>query len=127
MKRFFWFYLPPLVWMGIIFYLSSDARPSIITNPILNFFIYKTVHMVEFGTLFFLLFRAIYKGNKTKINFALKMALWLTFFYAISDEYHQSFIPTRNGNPIDVIIDTIGATFVYSFIRRKISLIKIFL
>jgi VanZ family protein len=29
--------------------------------------------------------------------------------YAVSDEWHQSFVPTRVGTPWDVLIDAAGA------------------
>jgi VanZ family protein len=29
--------------------------------------------------------------------------------YAITDEIHQTFVPTRNGSPVDVLIDAVGA------------------
>ena len=29
--------------------------------------------------------------------------------YSCIDEYHQSFIPDRDGNPIDILIDSLGA------------------
>ncbi|MFN7141901.1 MAG: VanZ family protein, partial [Limisphaerales bacterium] len=30
-------------------------------------------------------------------------------FYAVTDELHQAFEPTRQGSVIDVLIDTVGA------------------
>jgi VanZ family protein len=29
--------------------------------------------------------------------------------YAVTDEIHQTFVPTRNGSPVDVLIDAAGA------------------
>ena len=39
---------------------------------------------------------------------ALALAAGISFGYAISDEYHQSFVEGRSGNPVDVAIDTVG-------------------
>lgn len=36
-------------------------------------------------------------------------ALLLSLAYAVSDEFHQRFVPGRNGTPLDVIIDGLGA------------------
>jgi len=33
----------------------------------------------------------------------------LAVAYALSDEYHQTFVPGRNGNLFDVMIDGVGA------------------
>lgn len=38
-------------------------------------------------------------------------ALLLCFAYAVSDEIHQLFVPGRDGNIKDVLIDTAGAGF----------------
>jgi VanZ family protein len=46
-----------------------------------------------------------------KKNLRYTISLGICFLYAISDELHQAFIPGRNGNPIDVLIDTAGAAF----------------
>jgi VanZ family protein len=32
----------------------------------------------------------------------------ITVLYAMSDEYHQTFIPGRNGTVMDVVIDSLG-------------------
>jgi VanZ family protein len=29
--------------------------------------------------------------------------------YAVTDEIHQAFVPTRNASPVDVLIDAVGA------------------
>ncbi len=33
------------------------------------------------------------------------------FLYAISDEFHQSFVSERSASPIDIFIDTLGCLF----------------
>jgi VanZ family protein len=33
----------------------------------------------------------------------------ICLLYAISDEFHQSFVPSREASPIDVMIDCVGA------------------
>lgn len=48
----------------------------------------------------------------------------IALVYASLDEYHQSFIPGRDGNPGDILIDTLGAIagiciFVTIFCRIK--------
>ena len=39
--------------------------------------------------------------------------------YAISDEYHQTFVPLRDGRVRDVVIDSIGIFLMYLFLRRR--------
>ena len=37
------------------------------------------------------------------------LALFISFLYACSDEFHQLFINGRSGQVSDVLLDTIGA------------------
>jgi VanZ family protein len=50
-------------------------------------------------------------------------ALLLAALYAISDEIHQAFVRDRHGTPVDVLIDTVGATaglvLLASWTRRR--------
>ncbi len=39
----------------------------------------------------------------------LIISLVIATIYAMLDEYHQSFIPGRDGNPADILIDSLGA------------------
>lgn len=93
-------WLPVLLWMAIIFYLS--AQPDLrITENKWDFLLRKAAHMFFFGVLFFLVYRA-YGFTHMRVAFAL------TIGYAVSDEIHQHFVPTRHGVPFDIVIDTIG-------------------
>lgn len=54
-------------------------------------------------------------------------AFFICFLYACTDELHQTFIPGRDGNLMDVLIDTSGASaglilwyFLYG--RRRVSM-----
>ncbi len=106
-KRLFEFWFPPLIW-GFLIFLSS-SRPSVVVSKIYwpDFFVKKTAHMIEYGILFTLFYRAL--RNSLKKKELLKLALFaflLTFFYAISDEYHQTFFSGRTGPLRDFIIDS---------------------
>jgi VanZ family protein len=46
------------------------------------------------------------------------IAALIAFVYAATDEYHQSFVETRNGSPIDVGVDTIGIALAAWLIGR---------
>ena len=32
----------------------------------------------------------------------------ISLVYAVTDEFHQTFVDGRNGTPVDVLIDSIG-------------------
>lgn len=72
----------------------------------------KCAHLTEFGVLAWLFWRALRKPVRNdprpwlwrQAGFAL---MWV-MLYAASDEFHQSFVPTREARIHDVLIDSIG-------------------
>lgn len=104
------FWLPVIVWAGIIFTFSS--LPTVETSKfyLWDFLFKKSAHLVEYAILATLMHRGLLNSGVEG-----KKAIWLSvlipFLYAISDEYHQSFVPGRGPAVRDVIIDTFGAIF----------------
>ena len=91
---------PPLMLMAVIFFVS--AQPNLNSGlGALDTVLRKLAHMVEFGLLWFLWWRAFgYADPRPAIAIALA--------YAVSDELHQSFVAGRVGSPVDVAIDAAG-------------------
>jgi VanZ family protein len=99
---------PVVAWAGLIFFLS--AIPSLNSGlGAWDIVFRKIVHVVEYAVLFLLLFRA----------FRRTWAQWgwhrvggysgvLSIVYAMSDEFHQSFVPGRGPSVLDVLIDAVG-------------------
>lgn len=96
-----------LVYAGGIFALSSSAKPLgniELGLPGLD----KLVHAAIFGLLAVLLLRALENWPKTLLwRFAL--TLLISTLYGISDEWHQSFVPGRDADPLDALADFTGA------------------
>jgi VanZ family protein len=103
------YWLPPILWMGAIFILS--AQPSLPHHPdrLFDTILKKVGHAVEYGVLAFLLWRALSRGRGALSQSALVIAFVVSVLYAASDEYHQTFVPGRNGTPVDVGFDAAGA------------------
>jgi len=123
--RFFLFYwLPPISLMTIIFFLSSRQSISVGKSYEVNFVTFKSMHILEYALMFFLLFRAYYRSftikNKSILFF---LAIITTLIYAAFDEFHQTFVPTRSGAIRDIGIDSIG--ILLSFLYTKIHLAKL--
>ncbi|OGM31672.1 hypothetical protein A2803_04555 [Candidatus Woesebacteria bacterium RIFCSPHIGHO2_01_FULL_44_21] len=112
------FFLPVILWAGVIFAFSS--YPTGTTTEIYwqDFIIKKMAHMVEYGVLTILSYRAFWNSGDGKRN-AMISAVALAVFYAITDEIHQSFTPGREPRARDIIFDTIGALGV-AFIIWKL-------
>ncbi|MFZ5365907.1 MAG: VanZ family protein [Patescibacteria group bacterium] len=107
------FWLPPLGWMGLIFFISSfpTGRASHIDWQ--DFAIKKTIHIFEYVVLFTLLYRGLKNLSSLPEKKAAFMAFLLTFLYAASDEFHQTFTQGREGTPRDVLIDSLGALLAW--------------
>lgn len=80
-----------------------------------NFIVRKLAHFMEYFVFYYLLYKALEDSKRPNWR-TLVSALIITFLYASSDEFHQSFIPGRGPSFRDVLIDTSGG--VLSMIVR---------
>jgi VanZ family protein len=72
----------------------------------LEFFMRKSAHVMEYGMLAGLW---IVNLQFTKFKkYSLIISLAMVVLYAASDEWHQTFIIGRTGHAIDVAIDSLG-------------------
>jgi VanZ family protein len=104
----------PVALMTLIYVLS--AQPDLSTG--LGFWdlvLRKLAHAGIFGALTLLWFRAL--GPLTAR--ALAVAATISFLYAITDEYHQSFVSGRHGSVLDVGIDAIGIGAAALLVRSR--------
>lgn len=101
---------PVAVWMAGIFYLSSHQAIS--ASPVYwqDFTAKKFAHVTLYFGLAILVFRALKKTTDLSRPQLYFWTIIITGAYAISDEIHQSFVPTRGPSPRDVAIDIVGAS-----------------
>ena len=105
-KRF----APPLLLMGLIFFLS--AQPDLSSGlGTWDTVLRKGAHMAEYGLLWFLWWRALGYGNPL-VPAAIAVG------YAVTDELHQTTVEGRHGAPLDVLIDAVGIALAYALARR---------
>lgn len=108
---------PVIFWCGLIFYFSGI--PQLSTGwGIWDLILRKAAHIAEYLILAFLFYRAI-KGTFNPSSFYL--LFWpsaLTFLYAVSDEFHQSFISGRGCSGLDVLIDSTGIIIFYIILHK---------
>lgn len=123
---FLYYWFPTICWMIIIYYLSSKQSVAISSQYWLNFLFFKSLHVLEYSLLYLLFFRSFYSIRSK--NFPLKTiflsTIFLSILYAIFDEIHQTFIPTREGRMRDVIIDSMGIIIMYTVIKKNLNFIK---
>lgn len=118
-KIFLNLWLPVFVWCSVIFLLSS--MPTIETTKIFwwDFVMKKTAHIIEYGILYFLVYRAATRGFSKSINQSVIVyCLLFGLIYAFSDEYHQSFTPGRHSKLRDVGFDLTGMLLSLYLIKK---------
>lgn len=118
---------PAVVWMCLIFSASADsqsvAHSSRIIEPLCRWLFpqitvaqietvqliaRKGAHMSEYAMLALLLLYALARGRGDARRW-MSSAWVLSVAYAGADEFHQVFVPGRDGNFVDVLIDGTGA------------------
>ena len=107
---------PPIALMVLIFVVSSLPSDDS-DRTFLQLLIRKALHFGEYALLATLWWRAL----RTRLGPrpALIAAFSIAGAYAVTDEIHQSFVATRVGTPIDVLIDLAGAAVAIAVIARR--------
>jgi VanZ family protein len=104
---------PPLALMAVIFFFS--AQPDLSTGlGVWDTILRKAAHMAEFGLLWYLWHRALERPGPLP-------AAAIALAYAITDEYHQTFVEGRHGSPVDVLIDAAGIAIAIAIHARRRS------
>ena len=130
-------WLPVLLWCLLIWSASADSqsvrRTSRFIGPLVRWFVpaaseetisrvqfavRKAAHATEYAILALLLWRAL----RRPVSWDSRAA-WLAFagaaLFALSDEWHQSFVPNRQAHPLDVLIDSLGAAAALLVLRAR--------
>ena len=95
---------PPIVYMAVIFHLSSESNPlPEVTTRVSDWIL----HSIEYAGLAVLLCRALV-GEGLGWLLSVVLALTATSVYGASDEWHQAFVPLRSSEVRDWMADTIG-------------------
>ena len=137
------------LWMGVIFYFSSQpavesaslsgglfhkiqefmtdipVMGQIFAGGFTEHLLRKAAHMTEFAILGILLALCMreYIATRWKI-FRLPLALISGILYACTDELHQRFVPGRSGELRDVMIDSVGVLMGILLISVILSCVK---
>ena len=99
-------WLPPLIWMALIFVVSGTPPAEIPEYGRWDVWIKKGGHMAAYAVLTLLWARAL--RTRRPAGPAAWLALCIALLYAISDEYHQTFVAGRHGTAADVLVDMVG-------------------
>jgi VanZ family protein len=128
--RFVKYWLPLLLWLGVIFVGSTDLmsaehtsrfivpflrwlRPDISPGTLasIHFVVRKCAHLGEYAVLALLLLRAaIFMTNRKRSLAILYVGVWVAcLVVATTDEFHQTLVASRGALATDIMIDSGGA------------------
>jgi VanZ family protein len=104
------FFIPALLYMLLIFYLSSNPAPPYLSKwPV--WWGIKSAHLLEYGILSSLLIAGFQLGTTASAIRSSGYAIVLALLWGISDEWHQSFYSFRTARALDIVADLIAALF----------------
>ena len=107
--------------MAMLFALSS--QPTLPAPP--GGLSYYHAHFAAYAGLAAVTARAKAGGVRAVSWSAVLAAVAISSLYGVSDEYHQTFVPGRTFDPLDIVADVVGAvvgagaTSAWSIIRRR--------
>ena len=138
-SRFVSRYLPLIAWLVFISFASSDnfnaGNTSRIIGPLIlwlfpntspetlevvHYITRKIAHFTEYAILGFLAARAFRTSPHPAIKqrwFLICVALVVA--YALLDEYHQSFVPSRTASIFDSLIDMSGGLMALIIVWKR--------
>ena len=105
-KNCFLYIIPPFAYAGLVFYLSS--LPSWKIKAAAAFPDYL-LHFIEYAVFAWLALRfaKFFSNHPLKGKHYLLVIIILSFF-AVTDEFHQSFVPGRTASVWDFLADFAG-------------------
>lgn len=132
-----WRYGPLVLWLAVISFASTGTmsadNTSRIVGPLLRWLfpditaaqlmrahsvVRKCAHFAEYFILALLAARAFIPSSVSILRRRwLPLSLLLVAFYALLDEYHQSFVAARTGTIYDSLIDIAGGATALLLLR----------
>ena len=94
-------WLPALLTGLFIFWLSSQTGPQLKQVGLDK----DEIHIVGHFWMFFVLSVCLYRAIKNPF-----IAVLISFIYAVTDEYHQTFVFGRSASLKDLLNDTLSAS-----------------
>jgi VanZ family protein len=109
-------WLAPILLMVVIFAFS--AQPSLDSGlGLLDTIGRKLIHAAEYALLCLLWWRPL--ARVLPARRAIFVAFAIASAYAVTDEFHQTFVEGRHGTPVDWLIDTAGAALAATWLLRR--------
>jgi VanZ family protein len=108
-------WIPAIVMMALIFSASSLPATDIPRFGEWDVLVKKSGHAIGYALLGVTYFFALPKSLSNRYKTVL--AILMVVLFALSDEFHQSFVEGRTSSLRDVAIDTAGAAAALIFVN----------
>jgi len=115
LREWFWRWTPVILWMAVIFYLSSIPSPAQVELPFWDELGSYLGHFAEYTILALLLTRAQARPPAS-LTRGFLVSFLVALAYAFSDEFHQRFVPNRTSSLVDVAVDAAGVAFALGLV-----------
>ena len=131
-------YGPLVLWAALIFVGSTSVLSASHTSVLLRVFLWifpqaseatlatihfllrKAGHFTEYAILALLVARAFRSSTRGLLRTRwVSVSLLLVVVYALGDEFHQSFVPSRTASIYDSMIDTFGGLTALVFLTIR--------
>jgi VanZ family protein len=110
---------PAIAWMALIFLVSAQSQLPTPETRCMDLLLENSAHAFEFAVLGALLLRALAAGGPPTWR-VFGLALLLACCYALSDEFHQRYVPGRSADWLDILFDWLGAALgTYVMLRWR--------
>jgi VanZ family protein len=138
-RRRIWQYGPLILWAALIFIgstdlLSAENTGGVLVRPVLwlfpqlsegtlkiiQFVVRKASHFTEYAILALLAARAFRTSARELLRQRwFLVSLLLVVAYSLSDEFHQSFYPSRTASIYDCMVDSLGGLTALALLALK--------
>ena len=124
------YWVPPLLYMALIFAVSSLEQPPLPMPKFEWLTIDKLYHFIEYAILGGLVAHAFVKAKPSVVPSQLiwVLAAVLSILYGASDEWHQTFVPGRLATLADWVADVLGSIVgvlaVYLYYKKRKLVLK---
>lgn len=139
MKKFFKYWLPPIVWAALFFplfnhYLSKPFLYRLVMAVMQRLFpekgfeiggvvyiiVRKGLHFLEYAILAYLLFRAFRAGRRERWRWSWALPAGLiASAYGLLDEGLQRLVPDRHGSLVDWAVDSAGILCLLGLVYER--------
>ena len=144
MTSFVRYRLPPLAWMALIWGFSTDLGSADHTGGLVAWIVNalfpwatpadielahglvrKLGHLAEYAILAALWFRALRADRRLPSAPSALAAVAISIAWAIADEVHQIFVPSRTPAALDVLLDAMGAVLAVVTLHARTALTRL--